>query len=566
MARPDPKTVINQFNQAKSIRQPNEPDWRISSAYCLPRHYSMWSTDGPPTKGSGVAATRRIAYDSTAARALPKYAAVLERIATPHNMVYQSLVVTDTSLRKSKRVRAYLEDLRDLLFKYRYGTKANFGRTASETWLSLGAYGTGPFFLGQRTPNALFRGQSFLYRACPLRDIYILVNDEGEIVCVFRRFWLNARQYKEKWPNEALPPCMSRRAVNGRAPNEEDVFEFIHHVCIRGDSDYDPEAIDYRRMPIMSNYLSVVDSAYIGEEQGYRSMPYLTPRTATEAGNPYGFAPALQSQAAMGTASAMKKTMLKQGQKIADPVILTADDGVMNGKVDQRPGAINPGGLDKQGRMLINTLPTGNMNVGKEMIKDEREDINDSFFVTLFQILMESPEMTAAEVYERVAERASLVAPTMNAVQDEMLAPQTMREVDILQEMGLVADGPNGRGLQMPPELIEAKGEYDIVYTSPMAKAMYAEEISGFIRTLDIAFKAVETTQDPSHLDHFNFDSAIPEIADFQNVPARWMNDDNKKATIAEERAKKMQQAQLIQNAGQISSVAKNVASMQEQK
>jgi hypothetical protein len=566
MPRQDPKTVINLFNQAKTLRAMNEPDWRIASAYCLPRHYSMWSTDGPPVKSNGAAATRRIAYDSTASRALPKYAAVLERIATPHNMLYQNLMATDATLMKSRRVREYLQALRDLIFKYRYGTKANFGRTASETWLSLGAYGTGPFFLGQRTPNALFKGQSFIYRACPLRDIYILVNDEGEIVAVFRRFWLNCRQFKEKWPQEPLPPCIARRATAGKAPNEEDMFEFIHYVCIRGEEDYDPEAIDYRRMPIMSNYLSVTDQQYVGEEQGYRSMPYLTPRTATEAGNAYGYAPSLQSQAAMGTASAMKKTMIKQGQKAVDPVILTHDDGVMNGGVDQRPGAVNPGGLDKQGRKLIDVLPTGNFNVGEKLIQDEREDINDSFFVTLFQILMETPEMTAAEVYERVAERASLIAPTMNAIQDEMLAPQTMREIDILQEMGLVADGPKGRGLQMPPELIEAKGEYDIVYTSPMAKAMYAEEVSGFMRSVEMSLKLAEATQDPSHLDHYDFDTAIPEMSDYMNTPARWMNDEAKKRAKQEERNKRMQEAQLLQNSGQLASVAKNVAAMQQEK
>lgn len=563
MARPEPQKVIDQYKEAQQVRLPNEPDWRISAAYCLPRHYNAWQTDGAPNVGnSSIQAVKRIAFDSTAARALPKYAAVLERIGTPHNMVYQSLIVQDKSLMKSKAVREYLESLRDLIFQYRYGPKANFGRSASEVFMSLGAYGTGPMYLGQRTPNALSSDPSFLYRACPLRDVFILVNDEGEVVGTFRRFYLNIRQFRDKWPQDELPACMAAKGAGDSNGKESDYFEFVHAVMVR--TDFDPEAIDSRRHALTASYLCVQDKTYIGEERGFRSMPYIIPRTQTEAGNPYGYAPALQAQAAMGTASGIKKTIIKQGQKAVDPVLLAHDDGIMNGRVDLRPGSIYYGGVDKQGRQLIHPLQTGNFQVGEKLLEDERSDINDAFFVTLFQILMDTPEMTAAEVYERVAERASLLSPTMNAIQDEMLAPQTMREIDLLQEMGKLASGPDMPGLQMPPELVEAGADVELVYTSPMAKGMYAEEVSGFIRSVEQSIKLVEATGDMSHLDHYDFDTAIPEMADYQNVPARWMNDDKKKKMIAEARAQQQQQAQLMQNAAPLASAAKTAAQMQQ--
>jgi len=563
MARIDANKLIARYNDAKTTRNRHENDWRMASAYCLPRHYNAWQTEGPANfGGSSTAATRRIAYDSTGVLALPKYVAILERIATPHSMRWHGLAASNKDLMKLGRVRGFFDELQDLVFKMRYAPRANFRQSITEVYGSLGVYGTGPNYLGQRTPNSLSKAQSFLYKACPLRDIFILLNDEGEVDTVFRRFWLNVRQFQQKFPDIALPPCMAVKIKNGATASDMDFFEFVHAVHPR--TDHDPEAIDMRRHPIVGSYACVADQAYIGGEQGYRSMPYQVPRTFTEAGDPYGFSPAMQALPALGTASAVKKTTLRQGQKAADPVLLTHDDGVLNGSLDLRPGAANPGGVSKEGKKLIQTLDSGNFQISDKLLEDERRDINDSFFVTLFQILMETPEMTATEVVERSAEKSALLSPTMGRIQSEQLGPQIEREIDLLQEMGLLADGPNSPGLQMPPELIEAKGDFEIIYTSPMSKAMYAEEVSGFMRTVETSLNVAQAAQDPSHLDHFDFDTAIPEIAYYQAVPQRWMNDDKKKKAIADKRAQQQQQSELLKNSANIAGAMKSAKDMQE--
>jgi hypothetical protein len=287
-------------------------------------------------------------------------------------------------------------------------------------------------------------------------------------------------------------------------------------------------------------------------------MPYRIPRTATIAGNPYGISPAVSVLAALGGASTVKKTYLKQGNKAVDPVLLAYDDGVLNGEVDLRPGAVNYGGVDKQGRPLIQPLATGNFRVAETLLADERRDIEDSFFVTLFQILNDTPEMTATEVMERVAEKASLLSPTMGRLQSEFLGPCIEREIDMLDELGMLPE--------MPPELIEAKGEYEVVYTSPLAKGQYAEEVSGFMRAVEMALGVANATQDPSHLDHFDFDTAIPEISDYMAVPARWTNDPKKIEAKRENRNAQAQQAELLKNAPALASAAQTAASMGQPK
>jgi hypothetical protein len=63
------------------------------------------------------------------------------------------------------------------------------------------------------------------------------------------------------------------------------------------------------------------------------------PRDYTEDGNPYAYGRAQQVLSTVGTVNAQVKTMLKVGQKIADPPLLARDDGILNGTVDITPAA-----------------------------------------------------------------------------------------------------------------------------------------------------------------------------------------------------------------------------------
>jgi hypothetical protein len=52
---------------------------------------------------------------------------------------------------------------------------------------------------------------------------------------------------------------------------------------------------------------------------------------------------------------------LKQGHRAADPVLLMADDGIVG--MDMRPGAQNKGGVTADGKPLVHTLPTGDIQI-----------------------------------------------------------------------------------------------------------------------------------------------------------------------------------------------------------
>lgn len=548
-----PEGDLRLYEQAKALRQRHEDDWRKAAAYCLPAEYQSWKTQTGPVQGaSPMESVRRVAYDSTGFRSLPKYVSILERLATPQNQKWHTLTPSDENLKKNNRVRDYFQQLTKLLFKYRYDTRARFKKTTGEAYGAMGVYGCGPIFIKERKPSVTSKTYGMSYLAPPLRDIFILTDDEGNLWGVFRRMWLNARQAKDKFGNSKTPlPDTIMAELKKPQPDEGKFFEFVHFCKPKTMAEHDPTALDNRRHPIVARYLSVEGKQYVGDEEGFQSMPYKTPRTFTVSGDPYGYSPAVLALASLGGASQIKKTNLKYGNLIVAPPLFTYDDGVMNGGIDFRPQAINPGYVGPKGEKLAVPMQLGNYQVGDKLLEDERRDIEDSFFVTLFQILTDTPEMTATEVIERVAEKASLLSPTMGALQSEMLGPMIERELDVLVEIGKFPPPP--------PELVEAQGEYEVTYTSPMAKAMYMEEVSGFSRSLEMTVGAVQLTGDPSPLDNYNFDVAIPEIADTLNVPARWMNDENQIKAIRDGRAKQAEMQQAVDAAPSVASVAKTM-------
>ncbi|MFN3612658.1 MAG: portal protein, partial [Tepidimonas sp.] len=128
----------------------------MASAYCMPRHFGSWNTTGPASYFQNSAAqARRFAFDNTGVRALAKYAAILERLASPRSQRWHGLEASDHYLNKQRAVKSYFEAMTELLFKVRYQAKSKFTQSSAEVYASLGVYGTGPQYIGQRKRTAL---------------------------------------------------------------------------------------------------------------------------------------------------------------------------------------------------------------------------------------------------------------------------------------------------------------------------------------------------------------------------------------------------------------------------
>ena len=549
----DPDRIIRAFQEAKQLRSGEESDWRAAAAHCLPRHYGAWQSFESPSalNGSSAAAARLIAVDITAAKAVPVYTSVLQRLATPRSQMWHNLQPSNPDLLRYRRVELYFAELNRLLWQQRYHPRARFSTAQTENYVGVGVYGNGVKFISSRKRRPGERRGGLLYRSPPLMHIYVLRDDEGEITHFFRAMWLNARQFKLKFPGVTPPPSIEQELEKQLGPSESTLFLILHLVC-PNDQDHDPDRIDYRRFKYASVYVSEKDRSLIGEPSGYAEKPYVLSRTFTEPDGTYGFSPALRALGAMGSLSAMKRTLLKAGQKAVDPVLLAHDDGIISGRKDLRPGAVMFGGVDAQGRELVKTLQTGNFVLAEKMMEAEKRDVEDVFLVTLFQILMDNPQMTATQVMENIAEKAALVAPTLERLQEEDIGPTIERELSVLGEENLLPE--------MPGELIEAEGEYELIHTSPMSKAQASEESAGFMRLSEFTAAAAETQQNPRLMRRLNFDKAIPAMARTANVPPEWLRSDEELAAEDDQQQQERDIQTAIEAAPAVAGLAKAVS------
>ncbi len=444
-------------------------------------------------------------FDSTANQALKKFGAVMESILTPRASKFQRIVPVDKSLMRNRLVREWYEDTTDRLFAYRYAPKANYSSQKQEKYIQLGAFGTAPFFM-----DRLVGAKGIRYKSCSLADVFIQVNHQGQVDTVYRRMAdMTARQAVQRWGTSGKLP---KEISDAAEKTPEKLFVFWH--CVEPREDVDPGRLDYKGMAFASRYVSVTGKAIV-EEGGYHTFPYSCSRHMVAPGEIYGRAPAMEVLPNIKVLNEQKKTNLKQGHRSVDPVILLHDDGVADA-FSLKAGALNYGMVSAEGRPLAHVLPTGNMAVSEKLMQEEKTVIKDAFYVTLFEILVEDRrDMTATEVLERAREKGVLLAPTMGREFTEGLGPETEREIDLLAQQGLL--------LPMPPMLREAHAEWKAEYDSPLSRAMRAEEAGGFYRWSELALKIAAEAQDPRGLDWIDLDAAMPELADINAVPIRWV-------------------------------------------
>lgn len=537
--------VIQEYQSLSSDRGTFEAHWTEIAERVLPMHKNLFQSGGMQTSAGDK--RNQLIYDSTASVALNRFAAILDSLLTPRNQTWHRVMASDPYLNKDRQVRLWFDEVNRLLFKYRYSPKANFASQNQQNYKSLGAYGTGSLFIDE-----LYQEPGIRYKNIHLGEIYFTENHQGIVDKGIRHFPLTARQALQikPWAGK-LPECFENAVAANQA---EKIFYFIHRV--RSRTDVDPTRKDFKGMPYASEYVSVEGSVVLSEG-GFNSFPYAISRYEQSPGEIYGRSPAMDVLPAIKTLNEEKKTILKQGHRVVDPVLLAHDDGVVDG-FSLRPGAVNAGGVTADGRPLVHALPTGRIDIGKELMDDEKALINDAFLITIFQILTESPQMTATEVLERTKEKGILLAPTIGRQQSEYLGPLIERELDVLVMQRLLPP--------MPQLLVEAQGDYRIEYDSPLSRAQRAEEASGLMRTIETALQVVNITQNPEPLDFFDWDSIIPEVAAIQGVPNRWMKDPKLVAALRQQRATSAQQDKMIQAGPAAASMVKAIGAVSKGK
>jgi hypothetical protein len=538
---PDIDALVKRFDQLDSDRGTWEQHWEEIAERILPRQMGFIGE-----RTAGEKRTQKV-FDSSPSIALERFAAVMDSMLTPRQTKWHNLRATDDALNKDFQVRQWFDQVNQILFNSRYSPKANFAGQNSERWVSMGAFGTGSLFVD------FAAGQGLRYRNVSLKDMFLVENHQGIIDTVYRRFTRTARQAAQQWGEENLPEKVKKALEN---PNEQGrEFTFLHVVM--PNNEYQPNRADARGKEWASLYISYDDKELVTEPGGYNTFPYSISRYSMAPDEVYGRGPAMIALPDIKMLNEMAKTDIRAVHKLVDPPLLLHDDGVMgNGamSVNLTPGGLNMGGVSRDGRQLIQPLQTGaRVDINEQKMEQRRQSIDNAFLVTLFQILVETPRMTATEALIRAQEKGMLLTPTMGRQQSEALGPLIERELDLLMTNGVLPP--------LPEALVEAEGDYEITYESPMSRMQRAEELVGVQRTMELLTPFAQFN--PDVMDVFDPDALAQLTAEVSGVPMPIVRSPDDIAAIRKQRAEQEQMAQMVAAAEPLSGAIKNVAQAQ---
>jgi hypothetical protein len=540
---PRAKELLRHFEQLEGDRGIWNAHWQevADRVYAKPTGFITQVTQGSKW-------TQKI-FDATACHALQRFAAAVESVICPRAEKWHSLAPQDPALAEHPGVKAWCEQLTDLLFRVRYGSRSAFASESQECFLELGAFGTMGMLVDDIANHVGVYPQPvpIVYQATPLASFWIEENSLGQVDTVYRKFEVDGRQAVHQFGEGALPELV-RKDAQGQKPRK---WTFVHAVYPT--KDRDDSAWDWRRFPYASCYV-LREGAHIVNEAGYRRHPYAVSRSITTAGEQYGRSPAMTVLPDIKMLNEISKTMIRAAHKLTDPPLLLADDG-MGAAFDLRPNALNYGHVDMQGHKLVQPLETGaNLEIGKEMRQDVRTSINDAFLITLFQILVENKEMTAYEAALRAQEKGQLLAPTMGRQESEFLAPIIEREIDILWNRGIIqlTIGPP------PRELLATGAGLKIVFQNQMTQFQRAPEAA---RTLMSMQQLAPLAQiDPTVMDVYHPDRTAIVILDANGVPQRARRTPEELAALHQQRADAAQAQQLLAAAPVAAAAAKDLS------
>lgn len=522
--------ILRDQSMLENNRSTWDSHWTEIAERALPRYDDFNKKE----RTEGQKRTEKI-FDSTAVLALDRAASAIDSLLTPSTGQWHGLVPEDDDLLEDQEVMIFLHQLTRRLFRMRYRPKANFASQAHECYVTLMAFGT----LGMFVDDEL--GVGTRYKSCPTSELYIAENASGMIDLVHRKFPYTARAAMQKWGDRN--PDFIKRAAE-KEPFKK--FDFIH--CVKPNAEIKQSAKDYRGMQYASYYLPVEGKEVINRS-GYRTMPYSISRHVTAPRETYGRSPAMMVLADIKMLNEMEKTTIRAAHKIVDPPLLVHGDGSL-GAYNMRPGAINYGGVDDKGNQMVVAMKMGsNLPIALELSEQKRKAINDAFYVTLFQVLVQNPRMSATEAMLRAQEKGQLLAPTVGRQESEFIGTLVERELSIAAAAGMLED--------MPAQLMDAGGGIKISHTSPLSRLRRAEDGVAILRTLESVAPIAQYR--PEVMDVFDDEIIVRELAEINNVPPKIMRSAEALLAMREQKAQRQEQVDALEGAQTASVAAKNL-------
>ena len=478
-------------------------------------------------------------FDSSGARALPKFASIMKSIICPRVRSWSKFVTTDPDL--TFYFQDYFDKVNAIISKYRYTNRSGFDGAVDTMFAGAALFGQMPFFVDDRLNEGIY------YRTFAMSDVYAQVNAYGEKDTFARKFCINKRQAIQLFGDECPKEICDSKDENKK-------YEFVHYVC--PNEDYEPTKEDNNSMKYSSYYVCK-DTRQIVSYGGYHTMPYSMARLdvfPTE--NVYGYGPAMNCLADQKVLNAAMRITMRGAELAAEPEILVREDGIVNLNNLGTAGSVIIGGIDEQGRPNVANMQRNmNLNMLENLRIELKQNIADSFCVALLQLLINDPSAkTATEVMVKKQEQAILLAPMATRQYQEWASACCLREFDIHDRAGRLPPMPEDLRLA----LAQSGSKLTIEFESPLDDAQKNEDVIKFNRFLEAATPVSQIA--PEALARINPDETIKMIAKSVGLPAKILFNDMQMEQRKQAQIQAQQAEQLLKAMPVVSQSAKNMA------
>jgi hypothetical protein len=487
--------------------------------------------------------------DVTAPIAADRCASALMSMTAPSHRQYHRLAVDDEELQNDLEVKRWLEDTNDTLFRRRYAPGSGFAAQYHEGCKSVVVFGPILTFVEDMI-SADGTGYN-CYHSLSVSNTFLTLDKKNRINGMARWLDFTASQLEEKFTRERLPPRVIQALDSNDAGSRQQKWRLVHVVQPL------PQKKAVSGFTHASRY-SLSEEETLLEERGYRGCPLAGARYSTMPGETYGRSIAMLVLPAIKTLNKAKRDYIVGIHKQVDPPLLAHDeDGVMTA-IRAVPGKATGGGVSADGKPLVLPLSQpGRLDWADKFMEDERRAINDAFMTNLFQILADqgtSREQTAYEVSVREVEKAALLSPSTDRINDEYFSALVARELAIAEESGDIAP--------MPDALRDRPGSIKVTHVGDLSVAQQAEKILGIQRALEVAPLFAE--QDPSSVKRVKWADAFKAFAEGVGISADLIATDEEMAGFREEDEQKQMAAAVAEAAPGAGIAAKNFAEAEQ--
>ena len=511
-------------------------NWKDISDYLYPRHGAFLANDDEE-QGKGEKKGQKIINTHASLSRQVCGAGIMSGLSSASKPWFR-MGLADDELMELKPVRIWLHDVTKVLTDI--FAKSNFYTSMRNLYSELCAFGFNVVIIEEDFDKII------RCRPTTIGECFVTLDSQYRPDTLYRKFWLSLSQVIDKYCPKGADGKYSQRNADGtgvsdsvwaawegtqnesgsdRREEKYLIYNVIEPRKVRDPNDLGPKGMPYASMTWM---VSGGDDQFL-KISGYTSKPFIAPRWEVTGTDTYGDCPG------MGALSEVKQLQLMETDKLLAIELevkppMNAPSSMADQALTQLPGGVNfyDPQSGQQGMTPTHMVRSNLQNLGLTLQQVEQR-IDRHFFVQLFlSVLGEAKQLTAAETYQRIAEKVQQLGPVIERLETEALDEAIDRAYTIADDAGMFPPPPEEiLDMEIKPEYISL-----LAQAQKLAGTTSIEAFAGFVAQV-AAVKG-------DALDKVDWDEMIDQYAALLGVPPELVRTDD---VVSEMRAAAAAQA-----------------------